>query len=376
MKYSIVLPCYNESANIPVVVERFKRFAANWDFELVLVNNGSTDETAEVMAAIQSGGDGEFVRVVTINQNIGYGHGIHAGLSAARGEILAYSHADAQTPPEDIFRAFELIESGEVDITRGIIRGLRPGRDGASVLTRWLRIITATLTGVNVEDINGQPKVFHRSLLETMGQPPMDFSYDTYVFWAGAREGLDVNSIEVSFDQRLHGESKWASTLLKKYKTIAKYLESIFLMGWRDWRRKDNPIGQVLRFGLSGAVTNTTNYVTFIVLLWAVGLDPVVCSVAGFFAGFVVGFFLNRSFVFGIAGTNMAHELWKFLIVNLASLGANTVTIYLAVKVIGIWPELGQVLAILVSAIVNFCGMKFWVFAKRGGALEGSGAHI
>lgn len=233
-KYSIVLPCYNESANLPVLVDRFRPFAAQWDFELILVNNGSTDDSAQVMEQVQQDSANRFVRIVTIEKNIGYGHGIHTGLEAAEGEILAYSHADVQTPPEDIFRAFELIERGDVDIERTVIKGLRPGRDETHVLTRWLRILTRLLTGLRVEDINGQPKVFHRSLLDAMDRPVTDFAYDTYVLYVASREGRALQPIEVEFGERLHGESKWASTLLKKYKTIASYLRSLFLMAWRN----------------------------------------------------------------------------------------------------------------------------------------------
>jgi glycosyltransferase involved in cell wall biosynthesis len=184
--------------------------------------------------------------VVTIEQNIGYGHGIHTGLQAAQGEVLAYSHADVQTPPEDIFRAFEQIERGEVDIRRFVIKGLRPGRDQERVLTRGLRQVTRVLTGVNIEDINGQPKVFHSDLLEAMDRPPVDFSYDTYVLYVAALNGLNVVPMEVEFGERLHGESKWASTILRKYRTIARYLVSLVAMSWRGRRRKDNPMGQVV----------------------------------------------------------------------------------------------------------------------------------
>ena len=369
MKYSVVLPCFNESANINILVDRFRPFSQKWDFELILVNNGSTDDSAEVLDKIQAENNHGFIRVVTIDKNIGYGHGIHAGLSAASGEILAYTHADAQTPPEDIFRGFELIESGQVNIREEIIKGHRPGRDDSHVLTRWLRIITKGLTGLSVEDINGQPKIFHRELFQEMGRPSVDFSYDTYVLYIASRKGLGITPMDVSFEQRLHGQSKWASSIFKKYKTIAAYLCSIFMVSWRD---KDNFNGQIMRFGLSGTITNITNYVTFLLLLWYLMLGlfssasnhHIYASVAGFFAGFVVGFFLNRNLVFGAKDGKIHADMSKFLIVNIISLGANVAMIFMAVNMLGIDPKLGQILAILVSAVVNFCGTKWWVFAK------------
>jgi len=234
LKLSIVLPCYNESGNIPVLLERFHKLAKDWDFELILVDNGSTDNTAEVIKELQNDPKYCFLRVVTIEKNLGYGHGIHAGLRAAQGDILAYSHADVQTPPEDIFRAFKLIENGSVDIHRTIIKGLRPGRDQNNFFTRWLKIVTFLCTGVRIVDINAQPKVFHCSLLQAMNRPVRDFSYDTYVLYVACRQGLSVKTIDVQFEQRLYGESKWASTFLKKSTTIVAYLVNICRMSWRD----------------------------------------------------------------------------------------------------------------------------------------------
>ncbi len=376
MSYSIVLPCYNEAPNLPLLVERFRNFAGKWDFELILVNNGSTDNSAEVLAEIQAVPGNSFVRVVNIAKNLGYGHGLHTGLDAARGDILAFSHADIQTPPEDVFRAFNLWTHERLPLRGTIVKGLRPGREAARRLTRWLRYLTAFCTGVSLEDINGQPKVFHRSLLAAMERPVQDFSYDTYVLYLAIREGWRVKTLEVAFEPRLHGESKWAGTFLKKSRTIISYIRSIFLMSWRDRRRKDNPLGQLLRFGLAGLTTNLVNYLTFFIFLRPLGVNYLLASVSGFFAGFMAGFFLNKHYTFGVPGGELGSQLAKFLLVNLMSLGANTLTIFLAVQVGGNRPELGQLLAILASALVNFSGMKWWVFTAGGAAHAGDGAEI
>jgi putative flippase GtrA len=124
-------------------------------------------------------------------------------------------------------------------------------------------------------------------------------------------------------------------------------------------------MGQVVRFGISGGITNVTNYATFFVLLRLLGDAAYTgCSIAGFFAGFVVGFVLNRGWVFGVARPGVHRQMVKFLGVNLVSLGALVGTIRLCVEALGIIPEIGQILAILVSAAINFSGYKWWVFAS------------
>ena len=100
---SIVLPCYNESKGLEVLVKRFDQVGCGVDFELILVDNGSTDNTPHVLPYLLA--RYPFARSVRVEVNQGYGHGILTGLRAARADVLAWSHADLQTDPADIFRA-------------------------------------------------------------------------------------------------------------------------------------------------------------------------------------------------------------------------------------------------------------------------------
>lgn len=368
-RFSIVLPCYNEADNIPLLLERFKKFVGQYDFELILVNNGSTDHSSSVLKSQQQDPSNFFLRVATIEKNIGYGHGIHTGLQQARGEILAYSHADIQTPPEDIFKAFDLITSGEVDINRSLIKGFRINRsDDKTFLTQGLSQMVRLFLGVQLADINGQPKVFHRTFFNSFKNPPFDFSYDIFVLYWAIQNGLELNTFEVDFGKRLHGQSKWATNILTKYKTILKYLRSILLISWRNRSERDNPFGQFLRFLITGIFTNLLNYLTFWGLLRGLYINYIISSSVGFFAGFILGFFLNRAFTFHAIRGRIHLQMGKFLFVNLTSLSINVLTIYLLVDLLNVIPEISQILAIAVSTLINFSGSKFWAF--RQGALS------
>ena len=226
-KYSIVLPCFNEADNLPTLVDRFRKFTAEWDFELILVDNGSTDHTASVLEKLTAHEDNRFIKPHRIEKNKGYGHGIRSGLEEAGGEILAFTHADAQTPPEDVFRAFELYRSGECDPKEHIVKGRRPGRDKALLTTRGLSFVTRIITGLKIEDINGQPKVFHQSLLQSMTCSVNNFAFDPYVLFIASKQNLNIQSIDVRFDNRQHGISKSAATIVKKFLTIIGFIVGI-----------------------------------------------------------------------------------------------------------------------------------------------------
>ena len=84
MKLSIVVPCYNEQENIPLLLKRFEEVIKREDMEVILVDNGSTDESARVLSELVPGY--AFARTVSVEVNQGYGYGILQGLEELKGE--------------------------------------------------------------------------------------------------------------------------------------------------------------------------------------------------------------------------------------------------------------------------------------------------
>jgi glycosyltransferase involved in cell wall biosynthesis len=126
MDLSIVVPCYNEAGNLPGLIDRFRELIAKRPgVEVVLVNNGSTDDSAAVFAVRLR--PGERVRVVNVPVNRGYGFGILSGLREAKGNYLAWTHADRQTDPGDVLAAFDLVRV-QKDAGKCFVRGRPAGR--------------------------------------------------------------------------------------------------------------------------------------------------------------------------------------------------------------------------------------------------------
>lgn len=226
VKASIVVPCYNEAKNLPALIARFEALRtpeADNDWELVLVDNGSVDETKEVLEKELASPSRSFVRVATVpSPNVGYGHGIMTGLRAAKGELLAWTHADGQTPPSDVLRAFGVLRSAR-DPDRTFVKGHRRNRPVKDTLfTLGMQSVATVLLGEMLSDINGQPKAFTRRLLEKATDPPVDLSLDLYFFWLAKREGYAIEMFEVRFGDREHGESKWAFNWRSKARNIAR----------------------------------------------------------------------------------------------------------------------------------------------------------
>jgi glycosyltransferase involved in cell wall biosynthesis len=236
---SIVVPCYNEAPALPSLIEGFRgqRMGNDDPWELVLVDNGSTDGSAELLTTAMERHT-PWLRVVSVAPpNVGYGHGIVTGLRAARGEFLAWTHADGQTPPGDALAALALLSTSP-NPRRTFVKGRRQGRPWADrAFTAGMEAAALVLLGEHLVDINAQPKAFHRELLVLADRPPVDLSLDLYFFYTARRHGFAVRTFDVRFGAREHGASRWAFNWQSKVRTIARTLS--FMHGLRrggHWR--------------------------------------------------------------------------------------------------------------------------------------------
>lgn len=227
MKLSIVVPCYNESKNIPLILSRFDKILRNTqaNIELILVNNGSTDDSLKVMEKELP--NYYFVHIVRVEVNHGYGFGILSGLKEASGDFLGWTHADLQTDPDDIFKAFDCImKSAFPDKT--FIKGKRINRNFLDVIfTFGMTIFSSLALRTWLSDINAQPKLFARSLYKLMKNPPNDFSLDLYVYYLAMNNNYMLKTIPVSYKKRLFGEAKGGGSLKTKWSLIKRTFKYI-----------------------------------------------------------------------------------------------------------------------------------------------------
>ena len=225
MKLSIVVPCYNEAKNIPLILERFNAVIIRKDVEVILVNNGSTDNSDEVLSSILS--NYSFARVIKVETNQGYGFGILSGLKAAIGEYLGWTHADMQTDPNDVIKALNIIE--KQDMKNVYIKGDRKGRPFFDQLfTTGMSVFESVYLGKKLWDINAQPNIFHKDFFNSWSNPPNDFSLDLYVLYVAKKQNVKLIRFDVVFPERTHGSSSWNTGINAKIKFIKRTLNFSF----------------------------------------------------------------------------------------------------------------------------------------------------
>lgn len=230
VKFSLVVPCYNESANLPLLFARLHEvFEGRADCECVLVDNGSTDDSPEIFAAELKKHEDLNVRVHRVEVNQGYGYGILSGLSACRGEILGWTHADLQTDLKDAVLAYDRYAAATDE--RRIVKGKRKNRRILeAVFTFGMQIVASLVLKVWLSDINAQPKVFSREFYERFlkENAPNDFSLDLFLLYTVKKEKYRILEIPVYFNKRLHGEAKGGGSWKTRIKLIKRTFAYIF----------------------------------------------------------------------------------------------------------------------------------------------------
>lgn len=233
-KLSVVLPCYNESKSIPVILKRFSEVIGNRPVELILVNNGSFDNTAEVLKKELKNPKYKFARSVLVKKNQGYGYGIIFGLNHCNGDILSYTHGDQQCDPNDVMRAYDELMKYP-DWKNILMKGKRRKRVLRElIITKGLQIISFLILWKNFNDINGQPKVFHKSFLEKITESPEDFKFDLHLQYAALKNGMKVMSIPVDWGERKHGKSNWAYSIFSRARTYLGFIGYMFKLRFND----------------------------------------------------------------------------------------------------------------------------------------------
>src|SRR5262245_43380263 len=148
---SVVIPIRNEAASLPELHREFSEVLTAWGrpFELILIDDGSTDESFEIMARLQA--NDPRVRVIRLRRNFGQTAAFAAGFDYARGRLIVTSDGDLQNDPRDIPTLVERIDAGQ-----DIVCGWRRQRHDAFLSRRVPSMIAngliSIVTGVRLHD--------------------------------------------------------------------------------------------------------------------------------------------------------------------------------------------------------------------------------
>jgi dolichyl-phosphate beta-glucosyltransferase len=206
---SIVIPAYNEAERLGTTLPRVLEYLSNNipESELIVVDDGSRDDTAEVARRILKSAERVHTSVLSYRSNLGKGRAVRLGLLATRGEVALFSDADLSTPITETPKLIEPIMRGECDLafgSRALDRGLigvhQPWRREQG--GRVFNLIVRLATGLPFWDTQCGFKAFRMSLCRPIieGATVDRFGFDVELLFIAHRAGLRLKEVPVRWD--------------------------------------------------------------------------------------------------------------------------------------------------------------------------------
>jgi len=234
---SVVIPVYNEEANLPRLFERLRPAMdkTGKSYEIIFVDDGSRDNTLSILKSFLISPE---VRVVELTRNYGQHAAIFSGFSVVRGDIVITLDADLQNPPEEIPNLIRVMEEGDYDVV-GTIRKERKDSFLRTIPSRMINVMTRKITKVNMSDWGCMLRAYRKSIVERMVNC---HEHSTFIPALATYFAKKVTEIEVVHEARHGGESHYS---LRKLINLQFDLVSSF---------SDFPLKSIMYTGIGMAV--------------------------------------------------------------------------------------------------------------------------
>ena len=205
IKYSIVVPLYNEAANVTALYVRLTQVMEGLDepYEIVFVDDGSTDHTLKTLYEIYE--SDSRVKIIALRRNFGQTPALKAGFDAARGDIIISMDGDLQHDPEEIPAFVAKIEEG-YDIVSGWRAQRRDGWLTRRLPSRIANWMMAKLSGVALHDFGTTFKAYRRETIQSIQlYGELHRFIPALAAWSGAR----ITEIPINNPPRQNGKSNY-----------------------------------------------------------------------------------------------------------------------------------------------------------------------
>lgn len=202
MKISLVIAVFNEEKNIEPLLKAVYEALAGWNYEVVMVDDGSKDATAKQIKQHAN----DKVKLVVFNRNYGQTSAMAAGIDHATGDYIATLDGDLQNDPSDIPAMVELLEKGNYDV----VAGRRAKRKDSFIIrklpSRIANAMIRKLTGVYINDYGCSLKLFRADIAKNLG---LYGELHRFIPVLAVLQGAKLTEIDVRHHPRIHGKTKY-----------------------------------------------------------------------------------------------------------------------------------------------------------------------
>jgi glycosyltransferase involved in cell wall biosynthesis len=357
---SVFFPAYNEEENIERAVAEAAEALEPLQikYEIIIVNDGSTDDTAAIAERLSR--INPHVRVIHHNPNQGYGAAVWSGIQAAQYEYTFFTDADLQFDLQEIKKL--LAHAGEYSVVLGY-RAKRQDPLIRLVNAKGWNILNRILFGLKVKDIDAAFKLFKTDLVQKLPIKSRGAMMSAELLIRLQRMGIIFKEVPVTHLPRLHGEATGA-----KPAVILRAFRELFSMYTGELGRGVTYL-QVAMFGLIG-VANTIIDVgsyTFLTRTFSLfALNVVATKIISFFFGTLFSFFMNRRWTFRRKERASLSEALRFYSTVGLGVVINAGAVYILHTRLGFYDLTAVGIATLITFAWGFLFSKFWVFRPSG----------
>jgi glycosyltransferase involved in cell wall biosynthesis len=252
---SVVIPVFNEAPNVAELYREFSDTLAAWGrpYELIFVDDGSADETFEILAGLQAG-DAR-VRVIRLRRNFGQTAAFAAGFAYARGRYVATSDGDLQNDPRDLPALVERLEQGA-----DVVCGWRKHRKDPFINRRLPSMMANRLiswaTGVRLHDYGCSLKVFRTEVVRSMR---LYGEMHRFLPAIASEFGVRIEEQVVNHRARRHGRSKYG--IGRTVRVLLDLVTVKFLLSYSTRPLQMFGVIGLLVGGLGGAILTYLGYI-------------------------------------------------------------------------------------------------------------------
>ncbi|MEP0871071.1 glycosyltransferase family 2 protein [Trichocoleus desertorum AS-A10] len=219
--FSLILPVYNEEQHVAITLEHLhQQFqAAGCDYEIIVVNDGSTDRTSQILQELSG------IRLIQHSQNRGYGAALKTGIRHAKYSLIVITDADGTYPNERIPELVALAQQADMVVGARIGENVKYSK--LRKIPKWFLLHFAQwITNCRIPDINSGMRVFHKDIAERfLNILPNTFSFTTTITLAMLTNNYVVQYVPIDYYHRV-GKSK-----IKPIRDTLRFLQLILRTG-------------------------------------------------------------------------------------------------------------------------------------------------
>ncbi len=219
MKLSVVIPVMNEEENIAPLFKALREALEGLDYELIFVDDGSTDATVQKIKEEAN----ERTKLLVLSRNFGQSLAMAAGIDAASGDVIATIDGDLQNDPRDIPIMVQKMQKEGWDVVAGVRARRQDGlvlRKIPSKIANW---IIRKSTGVYLKDYGCTLKVFKKKVAKNLG---LYGELHRFIPVLAKLYGAKMTEMDVRHHPRLHGQSKYG--IGRTFKVISDLMLMLF----------------------------------------------------------------------------------------------------------------------------------------------------